>query len=176
MFNGRGVASQTRGSIDDRPGGAALRRCEQSIRRGHIFSRRVCISQTAHRLQEELQRAREEIQTTNEELQSSNEELETTNEELQSSNEELETTNEELETMNEELQSTNEELHTVNEELRQRTDEVNRANAFLQSIVSSLRSGAVVIDQHFNILVWNHRALVTKSSDPKKTRGGACQK
>ncbi len=97
-----------------------------------------------HRLQEELQRAREEIQTTNEELQSSNEELETTNEEL--------------ETMNEELQSTNEELHTVNEELRQRTDEVNRANAFLQSIVSSLRSGAVVIDQHFNILVWNHRA------------------
>jgi len=111
-----------------------------------------------HRLQEELQRAREEIQTTNEELQSSNEELETTNEELQSSNEELETTNEELETMNEELQSTNEELHTVNEELRQRTDEVNRANAFLQSIVSSLRSGAVVIDQHFNILVWNHRA------------------
>ncbi len=60
--------------------------------------------------------------------------------------------------MNEELQSTNEELHTVNEELRQRTDEVNRANAFLQSIVSSLRSGAVVIDQHFNILVWNHRA------------------
>jgi PAS domain-containing protein len=61
-------------------------------------------------------------------------------------------------TMNEELQSTNEELQTVNEELRQRTDEVNRANAFLQSIVSSLRSGAVVIDQHFNILVWNHRA------------------
>ena len=118
-----------------------------------------------HRLQEELQRAREEIQTASEELQSSNEELETTNEELQSSNEELETTNEELqstneelETMNEELQSTNEELNTVNEELHQRTEEVNRANAFLRSIVSSLRSGAIVIDHHFNILVWNHRA------------------
>ena len=118
-----------------------------------------------HRLQEELQRAREEIQTASEELQSSNEELETTNEELQSSNEELETTNEELqstneelETMNEELQSTNEELQTVNDELHQRTEEVNRANAFLRSILSSLRSGAIVIDQHFNILVWNPRA------------------
>ena len=109
--------------------------------------------------------AREEIQTASEELQSSNEELETTNEELQSRNEELETTNEELqstneelETMNEELQSTNEELQTVNDELHQRTEEVNRANAFLRSILSSLRSGAIVIDQHFNILVWNPRA------------------
>jgi two-component system, chemotaxis family, CheB/CheR fusion protein len=118
-----------------------------------------------HRLQQELQHSREEVQTTNEELQSSNEELETTNEELQSSNEELETTNEELqstneelETMNEELQSTNEELHTVNEELRQRTDELNHANAFLQSVVAGLRSGAVVVNQHLNVLVWNHRA------------------
>jgi two-component system CheB/CheR fusion protein len=118
-----------------------------------------------HKLQEDLQRSKEEIQTTNEELQSSNEELETTNEELQSSNEELETTNEELqstneelETMNEELQSTNEEMQTVNEELRQRTEELNHANAFLQSIVSSLSSAAVVLNQHFNVLVWNHRA------------------
>jgi two-component system CheB/CheR fusion protein len=118
-----------------------------------------------HKLQEELQRSREEVQTTNEELQSSNEELETTNEELQSSNEELETTNEELqstneelETMNEELQSTNEELHTVNEELRQRTDEGNRVNAFLQSVVGSLASGAVVLNQNLNILMWNQKA------------------
>jgi two-component system, chemotaxis family, CheB/CheR fusion protein len=118
-----------------------------------------------HRLQEELQRSREEVQTTNEELQSSNEELETTNEELQSSNEELETTNEELqstneelETMNEELHSTNEELQTVNVELRQRTDEVNHVNAFLQSVVGSLTSGAVVVNQNLNILIWNHKA------------------
>jgi two-component system, chemotaxis family, CheB/CheR fusion protein len=118
-----------------------------------------------NKLREELQHSREEIQTTNEELQSSNEELETTNEELQSSNEELETTNEELqstneelETMNEELQSTNEELQTVNEELRQRTDEVNHVNAFLQSVVGSLTSGAVVLNQNFNILMWNHKA------------------
>jgi two-component system, chemotaxis family, CheB/CheR fusion protein len=104
-----------------------------------------------HRLQKELQRSKEEIQTASEELQSNNEELETTNEELQS-------TNEELETMNEELQSTNEEMQTVNEELRQRTDELNHANAFLQSIVSSLSSAAIVLNQHFNILLWNHRA------------------
>jgi two-component system CheB/CheR fusion protein len=119
----------------------------------------------SQRLQEELQRSREEIQTANEELQSSNEELETTNEELQSSNEELETTNEELqstneelETMNEELQSTNEELQTVNEELRQRTDELNQSNAFLHSVLASMRGAAIVVNADFNVLVWNHRA------------------
>src|SRR6185369_10119050 len=57
-----------------------------------------------HQLLDDLQRSREEVQTTNEELQTSNEELETTNEELQSSNEELETTNEELQSTNEELE------------------------------------------------------------------------
>jgi two-component system CheB/CheR fusion protein len=118
-----------------------------------------------HRLQQELQRAREEVQSANEELQASNEELETTNEELQSSNEELETTNEELqstneelETMNEELQSTNEELQTVNEELRQRTDALNQSNAFLESVLTSLRGAAVVVNHNLDVLVWNQRA------------------
>jgi two-component system CheB/CheR fusion protein len=117
------------------------------------------------RLQDELRKSRETIQATNEELQSSNEELETTNEELQSSNEELETTNEELqstneelETMNEELQSANEELQTVNEELRQRTDDMNRLNAFLESVLASLSSGAVVVNANFDVLMWNHKA------------------
>ncbi|BAZ40066.1 MCP methyltransferase, CheR-type with PAS/PAC sensor [Calothrix sp. NIES-4101] len=115
-----------------------------------------------HNLQTELQRANQELETANEELQSSNEELETTNEELQSTNEELETTNEELqstneelETMNEELQSTNEELQTINDELRQRTQELNQLNAFLQSILTSIQAGVVVIDLQFNILSWN---------------------
>jgi len=117
------------------------------------------------RLADELQRAREEIQTANEELQSANEELETTNEELQSSNEELETTNEELqstneelETMNEELQSTNEELQTVNEELRTRTEEMNQLNAFLESVLTGMRAAAVVVNQNLEVLVWNRRA------------------
>jgi two-component system CheB/CheR fusion protein len=77
-----------------------------------------------HQLLDDLQRSREEVQTTNEEL-------ETTNEELQS-------TNEELETMNEELRSTNDELQAVNEQLRQRTDELNHANSFLESVLASL--------------------------------------
>ncbi|ACK68899.1 MCP methyltransferase, CheR-type with PAS/PAC sensor [Gloeothece citriformis PCC 7424] len=118
-----------------------------------------------HELQEELQRANQELETANEELQSSNEELETTNEELQSTNEELETTNEELqstneelETMNEELQSTNEELQTINDELRQRTSELNQANAFLNSILTSLQAGVVVVNGQFNILTWNEEA------------------
>lgn len=117
------------------------------------------------RLQEELQRSNQDLETANEELQSSNEELETTNEELQSTNEELETTNEELqatneelETINEELQSTNEELETMNEELRQRTGELNDTNAFLESILSSLNGAVIVIDRKLNILVWNNKA------------------
>ncbi len=117
------------------------------------------------RLQGQLQRSSQELETAYEELQSINEELETTNEELQSTVEELETTNEELqstneemETMNEELQSTNEELQAINEELRQRTDELNTTNAFLGSILTGLRTGVVVVDRQISILIWNHRA------------------
>src|SRR5262249_42890160 len=103
------------------------------------------------RLQEELERSKNELETAYEELQSSNEELETTNEELQS-------TNEELETMNEELQSTNEELETTNTELRMRSDELNTANAFLTSILSGLEAAVVVVDPMLQVLAWNHRA------------------
>lgn len=118
-----------------------------------------------HELRRELQRSSQELETANEELQSSNEELETTNEELQSTNEELETTNEELqstneelETMNEELHSTNEELQTINDELRLSSTELDRINAFLNSILSSIKAGVVVIDNQFNILSWNEEA------------------
>jgi two-component system CheB/CheR fusion protein len=100
---------------------------------------------------EELQSTNEELETTNEELQSTVEELETTNEELQS-------TNEELETMNEELQSTNEELHTINDEVRERSDELAGLNAFLESILTSLRGGVVMLDRDLQIHKWNHRA------------------
>jgi len=60
--------------------------------------------------------------------------------------------------MNEELQSTNEELQTVNDELRQRTDDLNNANAFLQTVLGGLHAAAVVVNQNFDILVWNSRA------------------
>src|SRR5215468_3496446 len=103
------------------------------------------------RLQDELERSKNELETAYEELQSSNEELETTNEELQSTNEELETTNEEL-------QSTNEELETTNTELRMRSDELNTANAFLGSILSGLEVAVIVVDPKIQVLAWNHRA------------------
>jgi two-component system CheB/CheR fusion protein len=116
-------------------------------------------------MQDQLQRARQEVETVTEELQSSNEELETTNEELQSTveelettNEELQSTNEELETMNEELQSTNEELQTTNDELRERGNQINTASAFQQSILTSMRNGLAVLDDNGHIMAWNRAA------------------
>src|SRR5215510_4451571 len=89
------------------------------------------------RLQEELERSKNELETAYEELQSSNEELET---------------------MNEELQSTNEELETTNTELRMRSDELNTANAFLHSILTGIEAAVVVVDPKLQVLAWNHRA------------------
>jgi two-component system, chemotaxis family, CheB/CheR fusion protein len=117
------------------------------------------------RLQNELEKANSELETTNEELQSTNEELETMNEELQSTNEELETTNEELqstneelETMNEELQSTNEELNTMNEEMQLRSEDLHHLNTFLDSILTSLQMGVIVVDKQMRVQAWNARA------------------
>jgi two-component system CheB/CheR fusion protein len=118
-----------------------------------------------HRLRDELEQANRQLETAYEELQSTNEELETTNEELQSTveelettNEELQSTNEELETMNEELQSTNDELQTTNDQLQERTGELDRANAFLETILTGLRAGIIVLDAHLHVQVWNRQA------------------
>ena len=117
------------------------------------------------RLQEDVERASQELETALEELQSTNEELETTNEELQSTveelettNEELQSTNEELETMNEELQSTNAELQTINEEARDRGDQLGELNGFLESILTSLRSAVAVVDRDLQVRKWSRRA------------------
>jgi two-component system CheB/CheR fusion protein len=116
----------------------------------------------SYELQTELERSRRELETAYEEIQSTVEELETTNEELQSTNEELETTNEELqstneelETMNEELQSTNEELEALNTEFRERTLQLNKTNAYLESVLGSVRAGVVVLDSDSNVESWN---------------------
>jgi two-component system, chemotaxis family, CheB/CheR fusion protein len=117
------------------------------------------------RLQRELKKNREDLETAQEELQSTNEELETTNEELQSSieelettNEELQSTNEELETTNEELQSGNEELETMNEELRIRTSELEETRFFLEGVLSSVAAGVVVLDSALRVRSWNRGA------------------
>jgi two-component system, chemotaxis family, CheB/CheR fusion protein len=117
------------------------------------------------RLQAEVQRIRQDLETAYEALQSTNEELETTNEELQSSieelettNEELQSTNEELETTNEELESGNEELQTMNEELRVRTAELDEAHAFLSGVMASIAAGVVVLDAELRVRSWNRGA------------------
>ncbi|MEV6611922.1 CheR family methyltransferase [Kutzneria sp. NPDC051319] len=116
----------------------------------------------ARRLLDELEHANRQLESAYEELQSTNEELETTNEELQSTveelettNEELQSTNEELETMNEELQSTNDELQAINDRLNERSTELDDLNNFLESILTSLRSGVIVVDPEMRVIVWN---------------------
>lgn len=132
----------------------------------------------AHRLQEEVQRTHQELETALEELQSANEELETTNEELQSTveelettNEELQSTNEELETMNEELQSTNAELQTMNQEAGERGSQLGHLNALLESILTSLRSGVVMLDRDLQIQKWNRRAEDLWGLRPEEVQG-----
>ena len=106
----------------------------------------------------QLATAYEEVQSTNEELETTNEELQSTNEELETLNEELQSTNEELETMNEELQSTNEELETTNVEMLQRTNALNNSNDFLESILTSVRVGVIVLDRNLRVLAWNQKS------------------
>ena len=91
----------------------------------------------ATRLQLEVKRNREELDTAHEELQSTNEELETTNEELQSGNEELE---------------------TMNEEMRVRTAELDEARTFLEGVLSSVAAGVVVLDADLTVRSWNKGA------------------
>ena len=110
------------------------------------------------RSQRELEVAYEELQSTIEELETTNEELQSTNEELETTNEELQSTNEELETMNEELHSVNDELETTNDELRGRGLEVDRVNAFLETVLTSLRTGVIVLDSDQCVKVWNEQA------------------
>jgi two-component system CheB/CheR fusion protein len=109
-------------------------------------------------LRQEMETAYEELQSTHEEQEATNEELQSTNEELDTLNEELQSTNEELETLNEELQSTNEELETINKEMRQRSAELNQVNEFLESILTSLRVGVMVLDSNMKIQAWNNRS------------------
>jgi two-component system CheB/CheR fusion protein len=85
-------------------------------------------------------------------------ELERSHQELETAYEELQCTNEALETMNEELQSTNQELQTMKDEFRQRGEDLNSANAFLGSVLTSLKGGVAVVDRELRLLAWNAQA------------------
>nr|WP_239155139.1 PAS domain-containing protein [Amycolatopsis sp. FDAARGOS 1241] len=99
-----------------------------------------------------------ELEHTNRQLESAYEELQSTIEELETTNEELQSTVEELETMNEELQSTNDELQTINDALRERSLDLDEVNEFLESVLTSIRAGIVVIDTEMQIKAWNRGA------------------
>jgi len=104
-----------------------------------------------NRINRELERSKQELETTSEELQATNEELETTNEELQSSNEELET-------MNEELESTNTELETINTEMQQRGTQLDHINVFMQQVLANVKTGVAVLDKDLRVQLWNRQA------------------
>ncbi len=102
-------------------------------------------------MENELQRARIDIQDTLEEMQTSQEELKSTNEELQSTNEELQSTNEELTSSKEEMQSLNEELQTVNAELQSKVDEFSRVNSDMKNLLNSTDIATLFLDKELNI-------------------------
>jgi two-component system CheB/CheR fusion protein len=124
----------------------------------HDVSSARVLQEELERVERQLEAAYEQLQSTNEELRTTNEELQSTVEELETTNEELQSTNEELETMNEELQSTNDELRTINDMLRVRGTELDEVNNFLESILTSIHSGIVVVDREMQVLVWNRIA------------------
>jgi two-component system CheB/CheR fusion protein len=122
-----------------------------------VTAARALLDELAH-ANRQLESAYEELQSTNEELETTNEELQSTVEELETTNEELQSTNEELETMNEELQSTNDELQAINDALRERSVELDEVNEFLEAVLTSIRSGVVIVDNELRVLAWNRGA------------------
>ena len=102
-------------------------------------------------LEDELERAREQVQIIREEMQTSQEELKSSNEELQSTNEELQSTNEELTTSKEEMQSLNEELQTVNHELQSKVDELSRSNNDMKNLLNSTDIATLFLDSDLRV-------------------------
>ncbi|MGE5072057.1 MAG: CheR family methyltransferase [Anaerolineae bacterium] len=106
---------------------------------------------TAERLQVELGRLREQLQTTTEEYEGSSEEMKAVNEELQSINEEYHLTTEELETSKEELEAVNEELQTVNNELKSKLEEISLTHRDLENVMGAMEIATLFLDRQLRI-------------------------
>jgi two-component system CheB/CheR fusion protein len=103
------------------------------------------------RLEEELRRAKDRLESVSAAGDRTVEELQSANEELRSINEEQKAASEELETSREEIQSINEELTTVNQELQATIEELKRTNADLQNLIESTEIGTVFVDRAMRI-------------------------
>ncbi|HEX8271334.1 MAG TPA: chemotaxis protein CheB [Longimicrobiaceae bacterium] len=103
------------------------------------------------RLEEELRRAKEQLEAVSAARDRTVEELQSANEELRSINEEQRAAAEELETSREEIQSVNEELTTINQEHQATIEELKRTNADLQNLVESTEIGTVFVDRAMRI-------------------------
>ncbi|BAU49339.1 chemotaxis protein CheY [Sulfurifustis variabilis] len=104
-----------------------------------------------HQLEQELQEARQELQTTVAQLVNVNEEHYASHEELLSLNEELQSSNEELETSKEELQSLNEELTTTNRQLEERNTELRTITSDLNNLLVSANVPTLFLDRQLRI-------------------------
>ncbi|MFL6353522.1 MAG: CheR family methyltransferase [Bryobacteraceae bacterium] len=98
------------------------------------------------RVREDLNSTRLYLQSLIEERDARNQELTSAYEEIQSSNEELQSANEELETAKEELQSTNEELQTLNDELRSGNLALLDATNDLSNLLTSVNIPVLMLD------------------------------
>ena len=116
-----------------------------------LKGKKTTVNTVQAELELEMQRIKEELQSTHEEMQTSQEELKSTNEELQSTNEELQSTNEELTTSKEEMQSLNEELHTVNAELQSKVDDYSRVNNDMNNLLNSIETTTLFLDMELKI-------------------------
>ncbi len=103
------------------------------------------------RLEEELRRAKDRLESVSAAGDRTVEELQSANEELRSINEEQKAAAEELETSREEIQSINEELTTVNQEHQSTIEELKRTNADLQNLIESTEIGTVFVDRAMRI-------------------------
>lgn len=110
-------------------------------------------------LSNELDNAREQLQTLMEEMAASNEEMQALNEEIQAANEELQASNEELEAANEELQATNEELLSVNEESQVKSAALASINSEFESMYNTLDFPVLVFDTTLSLRRINGAAV-----------------
>lgn len=95
-------------------------------------------------MEQELDLARENLQSTIEQFQTTTEELQATNEQLIASNEELQSTNEEL-------HSVNEELYTVNAEHQRKIEELTELTADMDNLLATTNVHTIFLDRELRI-------------------------